>query len=143
MNVKGKHYRTVWLADDGRRIAIIDQRHLPHRFVIEELSTVEEVAVAIREMHVRGAGLIGAAAGYGMYLAACEGEWEAAALRLKATRPCHVVREFREVRQRFPIGADRRGFRRVPGISERDPYLMNNAVHWPLRPRPAQSTTKE
>jgi methylthioribose-1-phosphate isomerase len=28
------------------------------------------MAIAIKDMHVRGAGLIGAAAGYGMYLAA-------------------------------------------------------------------------
>ena len=90
MNVQGQHYRTVWLADSGRRIAIIDQRQLPHRFAIEELSTVEEVAVAIRDMHVRGAGLIGATAGYGMYLAAREGCVEEAAARLKATRPTAV-----------------------------------------------------
>ena len=51
-------------------VRLIDQRFLPHRFVIEEVRTVEQMATAIREMHVRGAGLIGASAGYGMYLAA-------------------------------------------------------------------------
>ena len=71
MKVSGKHYRTIWLKeDDDSVVRIIDQRHLPHRFVIEDLHTVDEVAIAIRDMHVRGAGLIGAAAGYGMYLAA-------------------------------------------------------------------------
>ena len=47
--------------------------------------------MAIREMHVRGAGLIGAAAGYGMYLAMlAEMEPGAAAALLRATRPTAV-----------------------------------------------------
>ncbi len=73
MNICGIHYRTIWLQeDDAEAISIIDQRHLPHKFVIEHLHSVVEVANAIQQMHVRGAGLIGAAAGYGMYLAALE-----------------------------------------------------------------------
>lgn len=51
---------------------LIDQRFLPHQFVIEEVRTVTEMANAIREMHVRGAGLIGVSAAYGMYLAMLE-----------------------------------------------------------------------
>jgi len=71
MNVYGKHYRTIWeKEDDPGAVQIIDQRHLPHKFVVENLTTVNEVATAIKEMHVRGAGLIGATAGYGMYIAA-------------------------------------------------------------------------
>jgi len=71
MNVYGKHYHTIWLKeDDPSTVQIIDQRHLPHQFIIENLVTVDDVARAIRDMHVRGAGLIGATAGYGMYLAA-------------------------------------------------------------------------
>jgi methylthioribose-1-phosphate isomerase len=64
---------------------------LPHRFVVEDVTTVEQMAVALRDMHVRGAGLIGAAAGYGMYLAALTGMdlAEAAAL-MKTTRPTAV-----------------------------------------------------
>ena len=50
-----------------------------------------EMAAAIREMHVRGAGLIGAAAGYGMYLATFESDdLNEAAQQLKATRPTAV-----------------------------------------------------
>ena len=45
--------------DDDRTVRIIDQRHLPHRFVIEDLTSVEQLAAAIKDMHVRGAGLIG------------------------------------------------------------------------------------
>src|SRR6478735_12186775 len=91
MNVAGQHYRTIWpKPGDERVIQLIDQRFLPHQFVIEEVRTVAEMAAAIREMHVRGAGLIGAAAGYGMYLATYETDLETAAAELKATRPTAV-----------------------------------------------------
>ncbi|MDH4209500.1 MAG: S-methyl-5-thioribose-1-phosphate isomerase, partial [Anaerolineae bacterium] len=62
MNVDGKHYRTIWLADDGRAVEIIDQTQLPHAFVIARLATLEDAARAITDMQVRGAPLIGAAA---------------------------------------------------------------------------------
>lgn len=73
MKVGQKHFRTIWLdEEDSSLVKIIDQRSLPHEFIIETLRNVREVARAIKDMHVRGAGLIGAAAGYGMYLAALE-----------------------------------------------------------------------
>jgi len=71
MNVDGKHFRTIWLKDNNT-VSIIDQRHLPHKFITEDLTTVDQTAQAIKEMHVRGAGLIGATAGYGMYLASLQ-----------------------------------------------------------------------
>ena len=50
MNVAGRPYRTIWLKpDDGRVVQLIDQRALPHRFVVEEVRTVEQMAVAIRK----------------------------------------------------------------------------------------------
>ena len=73
MKVGGKHFRTIWLKPSHPHVVqIIDQRFLPHQFLIEEILTVAQMATAIREMHVRGAGLIGAAAAYGMYLASLE-----------------------------------------------------------------------
>src|SRR5881392_2428229 len=99
MKVGGQHFRTIWLHPTNERVVqLIDQRFLPHRFVVEEVSTVEQMADAIRQMHVRGAGLIGASAGYGMYLAAIEAAktnsfdqyLASAAARLKATRPTAV-----------------------------------------------------
>ena len=73
MKVLGKNYSTIWLKEeDDEVISIIDQRYLPHRFIIEDLHSVSEIVHAIKDMHVRGAGLIGAAAGYGMYLATIE-----------------------------------------------------------------------
>ena len=99
MKVAGQHFRTIWLKpDDPRVVQIIDQTALPHRFVVEDVTSVEQMATAIREMHVRGAGLIGAAAGYGMYLAALaaaktgdfDREISKAAAQLKNTRPTAV-----------------------------------------------------
>jgi methylthioribose-1-phosphate isomerase len=98
VKVGGKHFRTIWRRpDDERVVQLIDQRFLPHDFVIEEVRSVEQMATAIHEMHVRGAGLIGASAGYGMYLAALETARTVrdsfdkylalAAAQLKATRP--------------------------------------------------------
>ena len=73
MLVGGKHFRTIWLKEGNDKIVqIIDQRFLPHQFILEDLKSVDSVIKAIAEMHVRGAGLIGAAAGYGMYLATYE-----------------------------------------------------------------------
>ena len=99
MKVGGKHFRTIWLKpNDDRVLQLIDQRFLPHQFVIEEVRTVSQMAEAIREMHVRGAGLIGAAAAYGIYLATLESAGKAAgeldltnaAKQLLATRPTAV-----------------------------------------------------
>ncbi len=99
MHVNGKHYRTIWVNGNNKKvIRVIDQRWLPHRFIVEDLHSLDEMITAIREMHVRGAGLIGAAAGYGMYLATLEAPednlagrfMEDAREKLKASRPTAV-----------------------------------------------------
>ncbi len=69
MKVDGKPYRTIWLASDGKTVQVIDQTLLPHRFVVRDLRNVVNTTNAIRNMVVRGAPLIGAAAAYGMALA--------------------------------------------------------------------------
>ena len=70
MKVDGESFRTVWLPSDQRSVvSIIDQRLLPFRFEVAELTSVAEVVVAIKDMWVRGAGCIGATAAYGMWLA--------------------------------------------------------------------------
>ncbi|MBK9745218.1 MAG: S-methyl-5-thioribose-1-phosphate isomerase [Anaerolineae bacterium] len=101
MKVGGTHYQTIWLQpDDPTIVQIIDQRRLPHEFVVLDLRTVAEVAHAIQAMIVRGAGLIGVTAAYGMYIAVLTAPkttrrafWddvEAAGAQLKATRPTAV-----------------------------------------------------
>ena len=69
MKVDGRHFRTIWVEPDGRTIGAIDQRRLPHEFVIERLTDCDAAAEAIRSMLVRGAPLIGATAAYGVALA--------------------------------------------------------------------------
>jgi methylthioribose-1-phosphate isomerase len=99
VKVGGQHFRTIWLDPKNDRVVqLIDQRFLPHRFVIEDVSTVAQMATAIRDMHVRGAPLIGASGAFGMYLAAVEAgrhdafdkHLAAAAAQLAATRPTAV-----------------------------------------------------
>jgi methylthioribose-1-phosphate isomerase len=63
MNVNGTHYRTIWLLEPERRIVrIINQQTLPFSFEILDLCSLEDARRAIKDMYVRGAGLIGAAA---------------------------------------------------------------------------------
>jgi len=69
MNINGTHYRTIWPVA-GKAVEVIDQRLLPYRFVTRTLTRVQDAHAAIQDMVVRGAGLIGATAGFGMYLAA-------------------------------------------------------------------------
>ncbi len=69
MKVDGKSFRTIWLAEDGWSVAIIDQTKLPHHFEIVSLRNLEDAAHAISDMQVRGAPLIGATAAFGMGLA--------------------------------------------------------------------------
>ena len=99
MNVEGKHYRTIWVKkDDNNTIQIIDQKKLPHEFNLLDLKTSDEVVNAIKDMSVRGAGLIGATAGYGMYLATIEAKKSnnfdsyliKVAEKLKASRPTAI-----------------------------------------------------
>ncbi len=69
MKVGGRAYRSIWLAEDGWAVEIIDQTRLPHGFVTRRLENLDAAATAIRDMRVRGAPLIGATAAYGLCLA--------------------------------------------------------------------------
>jgi methylthioribose-1-phosphate isomerase len=85
MNVNGKHYRTIWIKPtDPSIVQAIDQSALPYRFEVIDLASVDEVIRAIRDMQVRGAGLIGATAGYGMYISALTAPRDTTAHFLKA-----------------------------------------------------------
>lgn len=81
-------------------VKLIDQRKLPRQLEIVECRDYRAVARAIKEMTIRGAPAIGAAAAFGLALAACESkaatrdellrDLDAAAQALRATRPTAV-----------------------------------------------------
>ncbi|GAB4503690.1 MAG: S-methyl-5-thioribose-1-phosphate isomerase [Anaerolineales bacterium] len=92
--------RTVFWDEQTNQLKMIDQRRLPGVFEILAYSDHRSVAQAIRDMVVRGAPAIGAAAGFGLALAGFESasasppgllaDLEAAAVTLKAARPTAV-----------------------------------------------------
>jgi methylthioribose-1-phosphate isomerase len=99
MRATGEAFRTIWQKpDDPAVVQIIDQRRLPHQYVICDLRTWQDGARAIKEMLVRGAPLIGATAAWSLYLAALsdrnsgrrDSELRSAAMALAATRPTAV-----------------------------------------------------
>lgn len=94
MKVDGKPWRTIWVDNAKGDVGVIDQTLLPHRFVTRRLTSMSEMAAAIRDMVVRGAPLIGASAAYGMALAmredGREASLEAALAELGSARPTAV-----------------------------------------------------
>lgn len=92
--------RTVFWDQDTHQLKMIDQRRLPAIFEIVAYRDHRAVAQAIRDMVVRGAPAIGAAAAFGLALAGFESaststrgllaDLEAAAAALKASRPTAV-----------------------------------------------------
>ena len=95
MKIHDKHYRTIWSTEDTPALVeVIDQRVLPFTFTTVTMATPQDAHDVIKDMVVRGAGLIGATSGYGMYLAALNASdanfkqdmIESAAL-LKSARP--------------------------------------------------------
>ena len=94
MRVHGQPYRTIFVADDGYTVAVIDQTRLPFAFELRHLQAADEAAEAIRDMIVRGAPLIGVTAAYGVALGMREDPTDAGLARvvdvLGATRPTAV-----------------------------------------------------
>ena len=94
MKVDGRHHRSLWPAPGHDALFVIDQRRLPHAWVVAGLGDRAAVEVAIRDMWVRGAPLIGAAAAYGVALQmnadARDAALQAALDGLAATRPTAV-----------------------------------------------------
>jgi methylthioribose-1-phosphate isomerase len=86
---------------EGEKLVIIDRRKLPREIAALYCGGFKDVAKAIEDMAVQGAGDIAVTAGYGLYLAARELEkkgegrnekaLEAAAERLRATRPTGFI----------------------------------------------------
>ena len=68
MLIDGKNTRSISYNEDYT-VSIIDQTVLPHNLEIKLLQNLEDCIIAIRDMQVRGAPLIGVTASYGMALA--------------------------------------------------------------------------
>lgn len=87
-------YRALWLNAAGD-LEVIDQRFLPFKKQTRVLNTADDACEAIKDMTVRGAGVIGNVAAFGVYLAAREfagdkGQIKQAALMIRKSRPTAV-----------------------------------------------------
>ncbi len=130
MKVDGRQFRSIWLEPDGWSVGAIDQRRLPHEFVVAQIDSAEGAAEAIRGMLVRGAPLIGATAAYGIALAMRANPSDAAldhACRmLMATRPTAVNLQWaldqmqRAVRPLAPGARAGAAYARADAIAEQD-----------------------
>jgi methylthioribose-1-phosphate isomerase len=130
MKVDGRHFRSIWLDPDGWSVSAIDQRKLPHEFVVARLTTCTEAADAIRSMLVRGAPLIGATAAYGIALAMRDDRSDAGIDRayqtLLGTRPTAInlkwaLDEMRAMLRRLPPSARAEAaYARADDIAEQD-----------------------
>ncbi|MBK6966074.1 MAG: S-methyl-5-thioribose-1-phosphate isomerase [Bacteroidales bacterium] len=86
MRVAGQEYLTIRL--EGTSVYMIDQNLLPFSFSVKECKSREETCLAIRNMTVRGAGAIGAAAGFAMAQALiASDDPDEAKERIRSTRP--------------------------------------------------------
>lgn len=94
MKVSGQWRRSIELADDGWSVIVLDQARLPYEIAWMRLTELGLAARVIRDMHVRGAPLIGATAAYGIALAMradpSDAGLRAACTTLGATRPTAV-----------------------------------------------------
>ncbi|MGQ9818545.1 MAG: S-methyl-5-thioribose-1-phosphate isomerase [Candidatus Kapaibacteriales bacterium] len=73
MKINGKHYTTLWESDkEVNSISVINQKALPFKFEIIKLKSLKDFALAIKEMYIRGAPLIGITACYALYFAVKE-----------------------------------------------------------------------
>lgn len=96
MRVNNQNYKSIWINEKGN-LCVINQLSLPHAFEITVLNDFNSVCNAINNMVVRGAGLIGVTAGFGMWVAATQAPKESIASfenymhlqanQLLATRP--------------------------------------------------------
>ncbi len=130
MLVGGRPYRTIWVAEDGWTVRVLDQTRLPDRLEEVSLRTADDAAGAIATMIVRGAPLIGVAGAYGLALALrddpSDGAMDAAASRLGEARPTAVNlrwaldRVRRAVHPLPPEARARAAYRAAADIAEED-----------------------
>jgi S-methyl-5-thioribose-1-phosphate isomerase len=120
VTVRGRtrYFHTVGYHAAKHSVLLIEQRLLPHKFKIVGTKDFRETAAAIRDMIVRGAGAIGAAAAFGLLQGAeafrgkdlkkFSAHVENVYQTLKAARPTAVdpVNAMNQVRAQMRLGAD-------------------------------------
>lgn len=94
MKVDDRQMRPIWFDKDRQTVCVIDQRRLPHELEIMDLTTVDQVILAIKEMVVRGAPLIGVTGAYGVMVAlqtaADQESFKSQCRRIRDARPTAV-----------------------------------------------------
>ncbi|HVV88111.1 MAG TPA: hypothetical protein VHE35_33955, partial [Kofleriaceae bacterium] len=110
MKVQGRWRRALELSGD-RTVVVLDQVKLPYEVAWLRLDDLAAVERAIRDMHVRGAPLIGATAACGVALGLAAGlPLDEIDRRLAATRPTAVNLRWALDRMRAALGGcDDRG----------------------------------
>ncbi|MEA2020036.1 MAG: S-methyl-5-thioribose-1-phosphate isomerase [Campylobacterota bacterium] len=87
-------YKALWLNED-KFLEVIDQTKLPFEYKTKVLKTTDEIVIAIKDMTVRGAGVIGSVAAFGIYTACieCDGDLtilEQKAKQIRESRPTAI-----------------------------------------------------
>ena len=122
MLIGGEAYRTIWREPGQSTVRVIDQKVLPHRFVEHDLHSAAEAALAITDMTVRGAPLIGVTGAYGLALAMAENpgdpNLDAAFRLLIAARPTAVNLRWGLERMRRHLGRLSEGARAEAAFAE-------------------------
>jgi len=89
MKIEGRWRRTIEERDGS--IVVLDQTQLPYQIAWHRISTLDDACVAIRDMIVRGAPLIGATAAWGVALAIGQDiDIDRACAKLATTRPTAI-----------------------------------------------------
>jgi methylthioribose-1-phosphate isomerase len=90
MKINGIWQHSIVVNADST-ITVLDQRNLPHQLTFHRIARWQDAAMAIKEMVVRGAPLIGAVGAYGLAMALQDGEeLESTLQALLRTRPTAV-----------------------------------------------------
>jgi len=94
MLINGKEWQTIWLDQSKKFVKVIDQTKLPHEIEIKDIKSSEDAAIAIEDMIIRGAPLIGVMGAYGLMLGLMEDpsdkNLERTFLKIKSTRPTAI-----------------------------------------------------
>jgi len=83
-------YKALWI-NDNKFLEVIDQTKLPFEYKTKVLKNTDDVVIAIKDMTIRGAGVIGSVAAFGIYIAAKEVDGDFNSLEKKA----QLIRESR------------------------------------------------